>query len=87
VTSSGSGCQVNGPPAARGEIALADAVNGVRLAGARRKVLSVAADLVIQGLDSAIASRRVTHDFARQMDGATEIRCSEFGANLVAHMK
>ncbi len=45
-----------------------------------------AADRVIRGMDGAIASKRVTYDFARQMDGATEIRCSEFGDNIVAHM-
>jgi len=46
-----------------------------------------AADLVIRGVDGAIASKRVTYDFARQMEGATEIKCSEFGDNIVAHMK
>ena len=45
-----------------------------------------AADLVIKGMDGAIASKRVTYDFARQMDGATEIKCSEFGDNIIAHM-
>jgi isocitrate dehydrogenase len=45
-----------------------------------------AADLVIKGMDGAIASRRVTYDFARQMDGATEITCSAFGENVVSHM-
>jgi isocitrate dehydrogenase len=46
-----------------------------------------AADLIIQGMDGAIASKRVTYDFARLMEGATEIKCSEFGENIVAHMK
>jgi isocitrate dehydrogenase len=45
-----------------------------------------AADRVIRGLKGAIASRRVTYDFARLMDGATEIKCSEFGDNIIAHM-
>jgi isocitrate dehydrogenase len=45
-----------------------------------------AADLVLKGVDGAIASGRVTYDFARLMEGATEVRCSEFGANIVAHM-
>jgi isocitrate dehydrogenase len=45
-----------------------------------------AADLILKGLNGAIASRRVTYDFARQMTGATEIKCSEFGDNLIAHM-
>jgi isocitrate dehydrogenase len=45
-----------------------------------------AADLVIKGLDGAIASKKVTYDFARLMDGATEIKCSEFGQNIIDHM-
>ncbi len=45
-----------------------------------------AADLILKGLDGAIASKRVTYDFARQMEGATEIKCSAFGDNIVSHM-
>ena len=45
-----------------------------------------AADLVIKGLNEAIGSKRVTYDFARLMEGATEIKCSEFGDNIIAHM-
>jgi isocitrate dehydrogenase len=45
-----------------------------------------AADLIIKGLNGAIASKRVTYDFARLMDGATEIKCSQFGDNLIEHM-
>jgi isocitrate dehydrogenase len=45
-----------------------------------------AADLIIKGLDGAIASKRVTYDFARLMEGATEVKCSEFGDNIIAHM-
>jgi isocitrate dehydrogenase len=45
-----------------------------------------AADLIIRGLNGAIGSRRVTYDFARQMEGATEIKCSEFGQNIIDHM-
>ncbi len=45
-----------------------------------------AADLILKGLNGAIASKRVTYDFARQMEGATEIKCSEFGDNMIAHM-
>jgi isocitrate dehydrogenase len=45
-----------------------------------------AADLVIKGINGAIASKRVTYDFARLMEGATEIRCSEFGDNIISHM-
>ena len=45
-----------------------------------------AADLILKGLNGAIGSRRVTYDFARQMEGATEIKCSAFGDNIIAHM-
>jgi isocitrate dehydrogenase len=45
-----------------------------------------AADLIIKGLNGAVASKRVTYDFARLMEGATEIKCSEFGDNMIAHM-
>jgi len=45
-----------------------------------------AADLIIKGLSGAIGSRRVTYDFARLMDGATKIKCSEFGDNIIDHM-
>jgi isocitrate dehydrogenase len=45
-----------------------------------------AADLIIKGLKAAIASKRVTYDFARLMSGATEIKCSEFGDNVIEHM-
>ena len=44
------------------------------------------ADLILKGLNGAIGSKRVTYDFARQMEGATQIKCSEFGDNLIAHM-
>jgi len=45
-----------------------------------------AADLVIKGMDGAIAAKRVTYDFARQMDGATQVKCSEFGDAVIAAM-
>ena len=45
-----------------------------------------AADLIVKGLNGAIASKRVTYDFARQMEGATEIKCSAFGDNVIDHM-
>jgi isocitrate dehydrogenase len=45
-----------------------------------------AADAILRGMDGAIGSKRVTYDFARQMDGAVEIKCSEFADNLIAHM-
>jgi len=45
-----------------------------------------AADLILKGLNGAIASRWVTYDFARLMEGAKEIKCSAFGDNIIAHM-
>ena len=45
-----------------------------------------AADLVIKGMDGAIGAKKVTYDFARLMEGATEVKCSEFGDHIIAHM-
>jgi isocitrate dehydrogenase len=45
-----------------------------------------AADLILTGLDKAIAARTVTYDFARLMEGAKEIKCSEFGDEMIRHM-
>jgi isocitrate dehydrogenase len=45
-----------------------------------------AADLILKGLNAAIASKKVTYDFARLMPGATEVKCSEFGDNIIAHL-
>jgi isocitrate dehydrogenase len=45
-----------------------------------------AADLVIKGMDGAISAKTVTYDFARQMDGAKEVKCSEFADAVIAHM-
>jgi len=45
-----------------------------------------AADLVIRSMEAAIADKQVTYDFARLMDGATEISCSAFGDAMIARM-
>jgi isocitrate dehydrogenase len=45
-----------------------------------------AADLILKGLNGAIGSKKVTYDFARLMEGATEVKCSQFGDNIIAHM-
>lgn len=45
-----------------------------------------AADLVLKGMERAIESRNVTYDFARLMDGATEVSCSQFGKTIVEKM-
>ena len=45
-----------------------------------------AADLIVSGIESAINKKRVTYDFHRLMEGATKLKCSEFGAEIVANM-
>lgn len=45
-----------------------------------------AADLVIKAMEAAIADKQVTYDFARLMDGATEVSCSAFGDAMIARM-
>ena len=44
------------------------------------------ADLIVKGIEGAIISKRVTYDFNRLMDGATELKCSEFGHEIVSNM-
>jgi isocitrate dehydrogenase len=45
-----------------------------------------AADLVVKGMDGAISDRKVTYDFARLMDGATEVRTSQFADSIIENM-
>jgi isocitrate dehydrogenase len=45
-----------------------------------------AADLIITGLEKTIGQKRVTYDFERQMEGATLLKCSEFGKAVVDNM-
>jgi isocitrate dehydrogenase len=45
-----------------------------------------AAALILSGMDGAIGAKSVTYDFARLMEGAKEVRCSEFADAIVAHM-
>ena len=45
-----------------------------------------AADAIIAGVNKAIASKRVTYDFARLMEGATEVKCSEFADEIIKHL-
>ena len=44
------------------------------------------AELIYKGLENAIISKRVTYDFHRQMEGATLVKCSEFGKEVVKNM-
>ena len=41
---------------------------------------------IVEAMDKVIAAKTVTYDFARQMEGATEVKCSEFGNALAAAM-
>jgi isocitrate dehydrogenase len=45
-----------------------------------------AADLIIKGMDGAIGAKTVTYDFHRMMEGATKLKCSEFGDAIIKHM-
>ena len=45
-----------------------------------------AADLIIKGMDGAVGNKSVTYDFARLMEGATQVKCSEFGDAIIASM-
>jgi isocitrate dehydrogenase len=46
-----------------------------------------AADLVLSSMDRTIGEKTVTYDFARLMQGATEVKCSEFGDALIRNMR
>ncbi|GAC1496734.1 MAG: hypothetical protein NVS1B6_02040 [Steroidobacteraceae bacterium] len=45
-----------------------------------------AADAIIGAMDKSIAQKTVTYDFARQMEGATEVKCSEFGDIMIRNL-
>jgi isocitrate dehydrogenase len=45
-----------------------------------------AADLIVKGLERAIARKTVTYDFARQMEGAKEVKCSEFATEVIKNL-
>jgi isocitrate dehydrogenase len=44
------------------------------------------ADLILKGMRGAVAAKTVTYDFERLMDGATKVKCSEFGDAMIKHM-
>jgi isocitrate dehydrogenase len=44
------------------------------------------ADLIVKGMEGAINDKTVTYDFARLMDGAKEVKCSEFATAIIEHM-
>jgi isocitrate dehydrogenase len=45
-----------------------------------------AADLIVKGMEGTIAAKTVTYDFERLMEGATLLKCSEFGEAVIRHM-
>ena len=45
-----------------------------------------AADLIIKGIEASIANKTVTYDFERLMEGATKVKCSEFGDKIIENM-
>ncbi len=45
-----------------------------------------AANLIYKGIEGAISAKRVTYDFERLMEGATLLKCSEFGEEIIKHM-
>jgi isocitrate dehydrogenase len=45
-----------------------------------------AGKLIVKGIEGAIADKRVTYDFERLMEGATKLKCSEFGQEIIKNM-
>jgi len=45
-----------------------------------------AADAIIRSMERSIKSKKVTYDFARLMEGATQVSCSGFGQMMIDHM-
>lgn len=45
-----------------------------------------AADMIIKGIETSISGKRVTYDFERLMEGATKLKCSEFGDEIIKNM-
>jgi isocitrate dehydrogenase len=52
----------------------------------RRMGWNEAADLIVRGVEAAISDKQVTYDFHRLMDGATLLKCSEFGDAIIGRM-
>lgn len=48
--------------------------------------LGNAAKLIVKGIERSIKKKRVTYDFERLMKGATKLKCSEFGDEIIANM-
>ncbi|MGE6456239.1 isocitrate/isopropylmalate family dehydrogenase, partial [Klebsiella quasipneumoniae] len=78
----------------RGDTAVITSDNGVRsfqvstpfLMMLRHMQWFEAADLIVKGMEGAIAAKTVTYDFERLMEGAKLLKCSEFGDAIIANM-
>ena len=71
------------------EAANISARDALRLRGtdaAERGMADWSEDAIIAAMDKAIGSKKGTYDFARLMDGATEVKCSEFADELIKHL-
>jgi isocitrate dehydrogenase len=47
---------------------------------------SEAADAIVRAMDTTIGQKTVTYDFARLMEGATQVKCSEFATAMIGNM-
>ena len=45
-----------------------------------------AADIIVESMNKTIGQKTVTYDFARLMEGATKVKCSEFATAMIANM-
>ena len=64
----------------------ADARGGL-VNGKQSYTVAQAADQIIRAMEATIQSKRVTYDFARLMDGATQVSTSRFGDEMIANME
>ena len=46
-----------------------------------------AADIIVKAIEKAILAKTVTYDLERLMEGATKLKCSEFGTAIISHME
>ena len=46
-----------------------------------------AADLIVKGIEQSITAKTVTYDFARMMEGAREVKCSQFADEIIKHIQ
>ncbi len=51
-----------------------------------RDTMDIVKAVLVEGMDRAISAKTVTYDFARLMDGAKEVKCSQFAQEMIKHM-